>query len=139
VKLRLAAAARQAIARGAEAGYPHDVCGILLGRLGAEASVEEACPCPNINAERSRDRYELDPLTQVKIEKQARERGLDVVGYYHSHPDHPAQASETDSKLSWPGVYYLIQSVQAGQAKDLNAFFRTEAEKDLGPAQILIP
>jgi proteasome lid subunit RPN8/RPN11 len=138
VSLRLAEAARRAIAGAAEAGYPHEVCGILLGRLGAEAVAEEAAPCPNINAERSRDRYELDPLTQVKIEKGARERGLDVVGYYHSHPDHPAQASVTDSQLSWPGIYYLIQSVQAGRAGDLNAFIRTDQEKMLQPARMLL-
>jgi proteasome lid subunit RPN8/RPN11 len=126
----LAASAREAIAEAAQSGYPNEVCGILLGRA-AEALVEEAVPCPNLNAERSRDRYQLDPLAQLKIEKRARERGLDVLGYYHSHPDHPAAASETDSSLSWEDTAYLIQSVIRGQAEDLRAWRRAKGEPRL--------
>jgi proteasome lid subunit RPN8/RPN11 len=137
VSFKLTPAARRAIVEAGEAGYPNEVCGILLGHSGAESSALEAWPVPNINAERSRDRYELDPLTQVKIEKEARLRGMDVVGYYHSHPDHPALASETDSQLSWPGVHYLIVSIQNGRAGDLNAFYRLEPEKVLQPIQIM--
>lgn len=133
----LAPAARRAIIEAGEAGYPNEVCGILLGYGGAECSATEAWAVPNINTERSRDRYELDPQVQVRLEKQARQRGLDVVGYYHSHPDHPALASETDSKLSWPGVHYLIVSIQQGRAADLNAFHRLDGEKNLSQVQIL--
>jgi proteasome lid subunit RPN8/RPN11 len=137
VSFKLAPAARQAILEAGEAGYPNEICGILLGHNGPETSALEAWPVPNINAERSRDRYELDSLTQVKLEKEARQRGLDVVGYYHSHPDHPALASETDSQLSWPGIHYLIVSVQAGRAGELHAFHRSDAEKILIQVQIL--
>ncbi len=124
MSLRLRARALLAIRAAAEAGYPHEVCGILLGRGGSEPVAEEAHACDNVVAERSRDRYELDPRAQLRIEKQARERGLDVLGYFHSHPDHPALASETDNSLSWESTYYLIQAVAAGRCGELRAWHR---------------
>lgn len=125
MKARLEAAALEAIRAAAQAGYPHEVCGVLLGRLApAEAAVLEAHACPNLNTERARDRYEMDPQAQLRVEKDARARGLDVVGYYHSHPDHPADASETDQSLSWEGTLYLIQAVDAGRAGRLKAWWR---------------
>ena len=105
----------------AEAGYPHEVCGILLGRDGRAL---EARPCGNRNTERAHDRYQMDPQDQLRIEKEARQRDLDVLGYYHSHPDHPAQASATDNQLSWEGVYYLIVAVRDGKVADQRAWWR---------------
>lgn len=131
MSLALGAGVREAIARAAEEGYPNEICGLLVGRLGADPLAEEAWPCPNSNTERTRDRYQLEPQAQLRLEKRARERGLDVVGYYHSHPDHPAAASETDSSLSWEETAYLIQSVRQGKAEDLRAWRRAKGEERL--------
>lgn len=136
MRAELRGAARRVIEQAALAGYPHEVCGVLLGRGGDLPLIEEAHPCGNLNAERSRDRYELDPAMQLRIEKGARERGLDVLGYYHSHPDHPADASETDNGLSWESTLYLIQAVQAGACGPLKAWHRSPGQARLAEAQL---
>lgn len=137
MKARLSASARRAIQAAADAGYPHEICGVLLGKLGYEPVIQEAVACANLNTERSRDRYQLDPAGQLAIEKGARARGLDVVGYYHSHPDHSAQASETDNSLSWEATLYLIQSVVSGRSGELRAWHRPPGQPRLAEAQIL--
>jgi len=77
-----------------------------------------------------RDRYEIDPRDHIRIQREADAAGLDIVGYYHSHPDHPAQASRFDTERAWAGYVYLIVAVHQGQPVDANAFV---AEKDGGP------
>ena len=109
--------------------YPDEACGILLGRSDTPFSILEAHPCANLNVERARDRYLMDPGDQVRVEKEARRRSLDVVGYYHSHPDHPAQASATDLALSWEQVVYLIVSVREGKVAERRAWFRPLGRK----------
>ena len=115
-------------AHGAE-GYPNEICGIMLGPQG-DRTVTEVRRARNIIVERSRDRYEIDPLDHIRIQREADADGQDIVGYYHSHPDHPAQASRFDTERAWSGYVYLIVSVANGEAVDANAFV---AEKDGGP------
>ena len=86
----------------------------------------------NIVVDRARDRYEIDPRDQIRIQREADAAGLDIVGYYHSHPDHPAQASRFDTERAWAGYVYLIVAVHEGKPVDANAFV---AEKDGGPFQ----
>jgi proteasome lid subunit RPN8/RPN11 len=109
--------------------YPDEACGVLLGRAEAPCAIMEARACANLNVERSRDRYLMDPADQLRIEKDARLRSLDVVGYYHSHPDHPAQASATDLELSWEQVLYLIVSVRDGRVAERRAWLRPLGQK----------
>jgi proteasome lid subunit RPN8/RPN11 len=95
-------------------GYPHECCGLLLGRAGeGVVRVEEVFQARNANAERRRDRYEIDPQDFLRADARSRERGLDIVGVWHTHPDHPARPSETDRERAWPGWSYLILSVGA--------------------------
>jgi proteasome lid subunit RPN8/RPN11 len=115
-------------AHGAE-GYPDEICGIMLGAQ-AEHAVTEVRRARNIIVERSRDRYEIDPRDHIRIQREADAAGLDIVGYYHSHPDHPAQASRFDTERAWAGYVYVIVSIQAGKPVDANAFV---AEQDGGP------
>jgi proteasome lid subunit RPN8/RPN11 len=124
VKVRLLPGAWAAIEAQVCGGYPHEACGVLLGRAGENAEILEAHACANVNTERAQDRYLIAPLDQLRIEKDARMRALDVVGYYHSHPDHPAAASATDLQLSWEQLVYLIVSVREGRAVDRKAWFR---------------
>jgi proteasome lid subunit RPN8/RPN11 len=65
----------------------------------------------NLNQERPGDRYELDPRTMLEADRDCRARGLEVVGVWHSHPDHPAEPSETDRAGAWEGWSYIIVSV----------------------------
>jgi proteasome lid subunit RPN8/RPN11 len=113
-------------AHGAE-GYPDEICGLMLG---TDRVVTEVRRARNIIVERSRDRYEIDPLDQIRIQREADAAGLDIVGYYHSHPDHPAQASRFDTERAWAGYVYVIVSIEKGKPVDANAFV---ADQDGGP------
>jgi len=113
-------------AHGAE-GYPDEICGLMLG---TDRVVTEVRRARNIIVERSRDRYEIDPLDQIRIQREADAAGLDIVGYYHSHPDHPAQASRFDTERAWAGYVYVIVSIEKGKPVDANAFV---TDQDGGP------
>jgi proteasome lid subunit RPN8/RPN11 len=115
-------------AHGAE-GYPNEICGVMLGTL-ADRVVTEVRRARNIIVERSRDRYEIDPRDHIRIQREADSAGLDIVGYYHSHPDHPAQASRFDIERAWAGYVYVIVSIAEGKPVDANAFV---ADRDGGP------
>ena len=127
--MKISRAAMEAVkAHGAE-GYPHEICGILVGPRGSRTATD-ARRARNIIVDRARDRYEIDPRDHIRIQREADAGGQDIVGYYHSHPDHPAQASRFDTERAWSGYVYLIVSVANGEAVDANAFM---AEKDGGP------
>ena len=113
-------------AHGAE-GYPDEICGLMLG---TDRVVTEVRRARNIIVERSRDRYEIDPLDQIRIQREADAAGLDIVGYYHSHPDRPAQASRFDTERAWAGYVYVIVSIEKGKPVDANAFV---TDQDGGP------
>jgi proteasome lid subunit RPN8/RPN11 len=115
-------------AHGAD-GYPNEICGFMLGPKG-DGEVTEVRPARNIIVERSRDRYEIDPRDHIRTQREADAAGLDIVGYYHSHPDHPAQPSRFDTERAWAGYVYLIVSIQDGRPVDANAFV---ADQDGGP------
>jgi len=121
-------AMEQIQAHGAE-GYPNEICGLMLGNDHVVTDVRRA---RNIIVERSRDRYEIDPRDQIRIQREADAAGLDVIGYYHSHPDHPAQASRFDTERAWAGYVYIIVSIEKGKPVDANAFV---AATDGGPFQ----
>ena len=137
--MKISRSAFEAIqAHGAE-GYPNEICGIMVGPPGGDL-VTQVRRAANIigqprsrwsfTSERTVDRYEMDPLDQIRVDKEARVAGLDILGYYHSHPDHPAQASVFDAEQSWAGYFYLIVSVEHGVSVDAKAFL---PEKDYGP------
>src|SRR6476661_104539 len=88
----------------------------------ANRNVSEVRRARNIVVERARDRYEIDPRDHIRIQREADAAGLDIVGYYHSHPDHPAQASRFDTERAWAGYVYVIVSVEKGKPVDANAF-----------------
>lgn len=109
--LTLGPGVREAIrAHGAEA-YPHECCGALLGR---EATVLEAWPLPNTTEEGPRQRFLVRPVDYRAAEARAGEQGLELLGFYHSHPDHPARPSQYDLDHAWPVFSYVIISVTDG-------------------------
>jgi proteasome lid subunit RPN8/RPN11 len=114
----------EAIRRHGERTYPHECCGVLLGRSGEDGNaVEAAVEAGNTRTDSAHNRYNIAPQELIRIQRQGRERGLDIVGFYHSHPDHPAQWSKTDfEEAHWIGCSYVITSVEQGTAKVTNAF-----------------
>jgi proteasome lid subunit RPN8/RPN11 len=126
-----------------EETYPHECCGVLLGRFdnnGAESvsesvskTVSRIARCGNTRADSPHNRYQIDPRELIRIQREGRERGEDIVGFYHSHPDHPAQWSPTDlAEAHWFGCSYVITSVEKGTATITNSFELTgtdEADK----------
>jgi len=107
----------------AAASYPDECCGVLIGRLRDDSTVVERLLSADNERDDSRhNRYLINPETVLAAHKEARALGLDVVGYYHSHPDHPARPSEFDREHAWPGVSYLIVSVEKGNVADARSW-----------------
>jgi proteasome lid subunit RPN8/RPN11 len=102
---------REQIQQHARNGYPEEVCGILVGR---GHSVVHCFPIPNAaEPHQRRARYALDPRDILRADRKAQALGLDIIGCYHSHPDHPAVPSATDRSLAWEILLYLIVPVTA--------------------------
>ncbi|MGH7558435.1 MAG: M67 family metallopeptidase [Gemmatimonadota bacterium] len=120
---------RSLIRGHAETGYPREVCGFLLGTMDPAVrlfSVHEVRPAINRRGHRSSRRYRIDPEDYRAAERQASERGWEVVGIYHSHPDAPARPSDYDREHAWPNSAYLIVSVEAGEAGATTAWLLAE-------------
>jgi proteasome lid subunit RPN8/RPN11 len=125
----------ESIRRHGERTYPHECCGVLLGSSGEDGNaVEAAVEAGNTRTDSAHNRYHIAPQELIRIQRQGRERGLDIVGFYHSHPDHPAQWSKTDfDEAHWIGCSYVITSVEKGTAQVTNAFLLTgTSEEDKG-------
>jgi len=117
--MRVTAQALDDVRAWACAGYPNEMCGLLVGR---SLEVVRAVPARNRAGERARERYELDPLDHLAAECAAQEQGLEIVGVWHSHPDHPARPSEADRLAAWEGWSYWIVAVSAAGAGEIRAW-----------------
>ena len=122
--LRFARADYDEIRRHGEETYPHECCGILLGVSDGDVrTVRQTTRCGNTRFDSPQNRYHIDPRELVRAQREAHERGLDIVGFYHSHPDHPARWSPTDfEEAHWIGCSYVITSVEQGRAAVTNSF-----------------
>jgi proteasome lid subunit RPN8/RPN11 len=123
--LKLSQSDYQALRRHGEETYPHECCGVLLGRFHDDGSktVSRIARCGNTREDSPHNRYHIDPKELIRIQREGRERGEDIVGFYHSHPDHPAQWSSTDlAEAHWFGCSYVITSVENGVAGITNSF-----------------
>jgi proteasome lid subunit RPN8/RPN11 len=122
--LHLTRAVYEQIRAHGEQTYPNECCGALLGRFTASGwQVETAIPAGNTRTDSAHNRYNIDPKELVRIQREGRARGEDIIGFYHSHPDHPAQWSKTDlAEAHWFGCSYVITSVEKGKAVLTNSF-----------------
>jgi proteasome lid subunit RPN8/RPN11 len=113
--VRIQAAHVRAIEDHARSGYPNEVCGVLVGRRESEVTVEGVIPVENRERELPRVRYQIAPEDLLRIQRESRASQRDVVGFYHSHPDHPARPSETDRRIAAEGlsdgVVHMVFSV----------------------------
>lgn len=130
--LKLTEQTYNAIRRHGEETYPHECCGVLLGRSADGVNnVEDAVRAGNTRTDSAHNRYNIAPQELIRIQRQARERGLDIVGFYHSHPDHPAQWSQTDfAEAHWLGCSYVITAVDKGVAQQTNSFLLTGTSEE---------
>jgi proteasome lid subunit RPN8/RPN11 len=108
-----------------EASYPHECCGVLVGGFDEAGGkvVMKSVQCGNTRTDSPANRYNIGPAELVRIQREALLAGYDIVGFYHSHPDHPAQWSTTDlAEAHWIGCSYVITSVEHGRAVLTNSF-----------------
>lgn len=125
--LHLPPALRGEIERWAAAAYPREACGLLVGRRGASGEVLEVTEGENTEAEAGTDRYTLDPLHLLDVERGARARGLEVIGVWHSHPDHDAVPGSLDRAGALEGWSQLIVPVRAGAPCEARCWRATPA------------
>src|SRR5271170_5868269 len=134
--LKLSRSDYDSLRRHGEETYPNECCGVLLGQMdGERRTVTSVARCGNTRNDSPHNRYHIDPKELIRIQREGRERGEDIVGFYHSHPDHPPRWSTTDlAEAHWFGCSYVITSVDKGTAAITNSFELAgsdEAEKQL--------
>ena len=142
---RLPATAEVAIRAHAASAYPHESCGALIGSSSdANTDIIEVRPLDNITTEGPRRRFRIGTADYRLSEHYAAERGADLVGFYHSHPDHPAEPSQYDLDHAWPNFSYVIVAVAAGAPGALRSWRLREdrtafEEETRDMTRILIP
>ena len=115
----LSARWEDSIRKEGEKSYPNECCGILLGRIGDDGSrvVEDLIPIENAWAPGEHyHRFQIEPEDMMRAEREARRRGLEALGFYPSHPDHPALPSDFDREQALPFYSYIITAVEKGRA-----------------------
>jgi proteasome lid subunit RPN8/RPN11 len=123
--LKIPRALYDQLRRHGETAYPYECCGALVGEFDNACGklVRTAIPCDNTRTDSPRNRYDISPTELVRIQHQAMMSGHDIVGFYHSHPDHPARWSTTDlEEAHWAGCSYVITSIERGRATQTNSF-----------------
>jgi proteasome lid subunit RPN8/RPN11 len=108
-----------------EETYPCECCGVLVGEFeeAGNKTVKTVARCGNTRTDSPHNRYQISPIDLVRIQREAELEGYDIVGFYHSHPDHPALWSSTDlAEAHWSGCSYVITSVDKGKAALTNSF-----------------
>lgn len=132
--------AEQIRAHGAQT-YPCECCGALLGRDGGSTGAREVqalFPLVNRRDDSPRNRFSVSAEDVIVADKKAREQGLEVIGWYHSHPDHPARPSQYDRDHAWPWYSYVIVSVQQGVAQDMTSWRLSDDRLEFAPESIEI-
>lgn len=130
--LRINSTDYESLRKHGEETYPHECCGVLLGQMDGEIrTVTSVARCGNTRTDSPQNRYHIDPKELVHIQREGRARKEDIIGFYHSHPDHPAKWSSTDlAEAHWFGCSYVITSVEKGKAVLTNAFELTGTSED---------
>lgn len=124
MQIKLTTAQQNEIHAHGEATFPNECCGAILGAAtGEPRTVAELLPIENAHEEGGRhDRFLITPLQFMQTEREARSRGLEVIGFYHSHPGSSAQPSAFDQDHAWPWYSYIIVSVMSGKAAEMTSW-----------------
>lgn len=115
-----------AIRRHGQETYPHECCGALVGKSGTPGRVTAVVPLPNTTEEGPRRRFLVRPSDYRTAEQRAGELGGELLGFYHSHPDHPARPSQYDLDHAWPNFAYVIVAVASGVAREMTVWWLKE-------------
>jgi proteasome lid subunit RPN8/RPN11 len=141
IAIRVSTEQIEQICLHAEKTYPEECCGLLLGIINErDKLVVEVRPTENswkaeltellpIETGSKRNRFSIAPEVLLRVQKEARDRNLSIIGIYHSHPDHPAIPSEFDRAIAWQQYSYTIVSVQQGRAQDIRSWKLDEAHQ----------
>ena len=127
------------IAKAAEAAYPEECCGLLVGRCEASGDrvVTRVVASPNVAEGGARDRFEVDPQLRFDVQRALEDGPERIIGHYHSHPDHPAQPSERDLEMAWePDLVWLIVAVEDGRATETTAHLLDRDEGRFRPMRL---
>jgi proteasome lid subunit RPN8/RPN11 len=122
-RLTIASAVDAAIRAHGQETYPHECCGALVGRDGVVAAV---VALPNTTDEGPRRRFMVRPSDYQLAERRATELGGELLGFYHSHPDHPARPSQYDLDHAWPTFAYIIVAVAEGKSEQMTVWYLLE-------------
>ena len=130
--LKLNYADYEALRAHGQETYPHECCGILLGNASPDGNhVRKIVRAGNTRTDSAHNRYNIAPEELIKVQRQARGLGFDIVGFYHSHPDCPAEWSKTDfDEAHWIGCSYIITRVDNGKASITNSFLLTGTSEE---------
>jgi proteasome lid subunit RPN8/RPN11 len=133
--IRLSRVSRLAVLEYARVAYLHECCGVLLGLWrGDKKLVNEVLSLTNSGEEQTRcNRFLITPEDVLRAELHARERGLELLGYYHSHPDHAALPSAYDLEHAWPFYSYVIVPVSRGQPGEILSWVRRKTARNFPP------
>jgi proteasome lid subunit RPN8/RPN11 len=141
-RLVLNAAQFSEIEREGSSAYPNECCGIMIGRDVSDGActrriVERLEPMANVfDPEQQKRRFAVDPLALMRAEKSAAETGQLVLGFYHSHPDHPARPSEFDRVHAWPFYSYVIVSIEQGKPVDMTSWLLDDQTETFSKQEI---
>jgi proteasome lid subunit RPN8/RPN11 len=121
------------------ASYPNECCGILIGSWGSngDRTVSEVRPIENARNDSPQTRYLIRPEELLRASRDAESRGLEVIGFYHSHPDVAARPSEFDREHAWPGYGYIIIRIDEGETVEARAWSLKDNRKEFEEAELL--
>lgn len=130
----------EAMRRHARETYPHECCGVLLGKeLQGVKRVQQVEPLENVREDQARhNRFLINPEDLLRVEKESRRRGIDILGFYHSHPDADARPSQYDLDHGWPWYSYIIVSVRLGQDQDMTSWVMREDRAAFEPEELVM-
>ena len=130
----------RAIRKHGSDAFPHECCGFLLGRdQDSLRNIQEALPAENVRGDDEKhNRFTINPKTFMLVEKQIRGSGLEVLGFYHSHPNAPAKPSQYDVDHAWPIYSYVIVSVRDGRPKEMTSWTLQEDRSGFNEQEIVI-
>lgn len=123
------------IRRQGERAYPAECCGVLAGTSGAVKEVSRLVPMTNRRTD-DPHRYLISPDDLRRVEAELRSAGLEVLGSYHSHPDHPAVPSAFDTEQAWPWYSYIIVRVERGRAAELTSWILEDDRSAMRPESV---
>jgi proteasome lid subunit RPN8/RPN11 len=135
VMLRLSEGTMAEIRREGERAYPAECCGVLAGRSGETKEVLRFMPVMNRRTD-DPHRYLISPSDLRRAEVEVRNAGLEVLGFYHSHPDHPAVPSAFDAEHAWPWYSYIIVRVDRGRAAEVSSWQLADDRSAMSPESV---